>query len=110
MLSEFDFYQQRAYKTAIYPETMKVVYPTLGLAGEVGEIANKVKKIYRDNNGVISDEVRIAIGKELGDCLWYLGALATDLNLSLTTIALENLEKLYGRQERGTLSGSGDER
>ena len=101
-------YQKEAAKTAIYKD--KLVYPTLGLVGEAGEIANKVKKILRDNNGELSEEVRKNLIKELGDVMWYCAAVATDLNTTLGEICFVNIEKLKSRQERNQISGSGDNR
>jgi NTP pyrophosphatase (non-canonical NTP hydrolase) len=101
-------YQIAARKTAIYPEEAKVTYPALGLAGEVGEVCNKIKKVTRD--GLSIDDIRSDLFKELGDVLWYLSALAHDLDISLENLAEQNLEKLQTRQERGTLQGSGDNR
>jgi NTP pyrophosphatase (non-canonical NTP hydrolase) len=101
-------YQQRASETAIYQD--KVVYPTLGLAGEAGEIANKVKKILRDNAGEIQEDVRQNLISELGDVLWYLAALATDLKTELSEVANKNIEKLNSRKNRGVIGGSGDNR
>ncbi len=98
-------YQSAAAKTAIYNSTHSVLYPALGLAGEAGEVANKVKKMIRDNNFD-----RQGIAAELGDVMWYVAALSRDLNLDLHDIAFQNLEKLYGRKARGTLGGSGDKR
>jgi NTP pyrophosphatase (non-canonical NTP hydrolase) len=107
----FEEYQEKSRSTAIYPSIgSNIVYPTLGLVGEAGEIANKVKKIFRDDNGVITDERRTEIRKELGDVLWYLAQAATEFNLTLDQIAQENLERLASRAERGTLHGSGDNR
>jgi NTP pyrophosphatase (non-canonical NTP hydrolase) len=98
-------YQNAAAKTAVYKTAHQILYPALGLAGEAGEVANKVKKMLRDN-----DFDRDAIVAEVGDVLWYIAALSRDLNVSLQDIALGNIEKLYGRKERGTLQGSGDTR
>jgi NTP pyrophosphatase (non-canonical NTP hydrolase) len=98
-------YQDAASKTAIYSSTHQILYPALGLAGEAGEVANKVKKMIRDNNFD-----RNGIAAEIGDVLWYLAALSRDLNIDLHDIALENLKKLYDRKARGTLKGSGDNR
>jgi NTP pyrophosphatase (non-canonical NTP hydrolase) len=98
-------YQNAAAKTAVYKTAHQILYPALGLAGEAGEVANKVKKMLRDN-----DFDRDAIVAEVGDVLWYIAALSRDLNVSLQDIALGNIEKLYGRKERGTLQGSGDKR
>jgi NTP pyrophosphatase (non-canonical NTP hydrolase) len=101
----FDSYQVKAALTAIYPLTTAVLYPALGLAGEAGEVANKVKKIIRD--GTFD---RAGIAAEMGDCLWYLALLARDLNLDLSDIARENLNKLERRKAEGKLKGSGDDR
>jgi NTP pyrophosphatase (non-canonical NTP hydrolase) len=98
-------YQRQAATTAIYPASVQVLYPTLGLAGEAGEVANKVKKIVRD--GKLDKE---AIGSEIGDCLWYIAAICKDLGLKMEDVAQANLDKLRQRQEKGTLSGSGDAR
>ncbi len=107
----FKDYQTEAWKTAIHPNAGKnYVYPTLGLTGEAGEIANKIKKIERDHGGVVNDEVRKAVGDELGDLLWYAAALATELELDLESVAKGNLEKIASRQERGQLMGNGDVR
>src|SRR3989338_303197 len=107
----FDEYQKISRKTAIYPSVGKnFVYPTLGLAGESGEVAEKIKKIIRDENGVAGDEKKKDISKELGDVLWYVAQIASELDLSLYNIASDNIVKLQSRHERGKLSGSGDER
>lgn len=107
----FNKYQKKSRKTAIYPNKGKnYIYPTLGLVGEAGEIAEKIKKILRDDNGKLTDEKRKKILNELGDVLWYVAQLATELNFSLEKVARENLEKLSSRKKRGALKGSGDER
>lgn len=109
----FDEYQTQALTTAFYPGRGTLAglnYTTLGLSGEAGEIPNKVKKIFRDDNGVLTQERKEAIRAELGDVLWYAALLAEELNEDLSDIADENLLKLSGRQERGTLTGSGDNR
>lgn len=105
-----DEYQLIARETAIYPEEHKVMYPTLGLTGEAGEVADKVKKVIRDNEGQFSAEQRKEIAKELGDVLWYLASVAEDLGYELSLIASMNIEKLSSRKERGALHGSGDKR
>ena len=87
-----------------------LVYPTLGLAGESGEVAEKVKKVIRDKNGVVDKKTREEIKKELGDVLWYVSQLATELDLSLDEVAQQNLKKLNSRMKRGKLQGSGDNR
>lgn len=105
----FKQYQSFTATTAIYPNSGKnPEYPTLGLAGEAGEIANKVKKMQRDN--LSTHDLSEFISKEIGDVLWYCSQLATEFGLSLNNIAVENMEKLSDRQERGVLQGSGDNR
>jgi NTP pyrophosphatase (non-canonical NTP hydrolase) len=103
-------YQRRSRRTAEYPRDAWLVYPALGLAGEAGEVAEHAKKSVRDDGGRVTDERRAAMSKELGDVLWYVAQLASELGLELDTIAQENLDKLLSRQRRGVLSGSGDER
>lgn len=107
-------YQTKAAETAIYPQAgqgtpLAIAYVALGL-GEAGEVQGKVKKILRDDAGVLTDEKRIAIAKELGDVLWYVARLASEISMPLESIAEMNLGKLGLRLERGTLTGSGDER
>jgi NTP pyrophosphatase (non-canonical NTP hydrolase) len=107
----FEEYQKQARTTAIYPDLGKnFIYPTLGLVGEAGEIAEKIKKVLRDGNGEITDEKRGELNKELGDVLWYIANLSVELGISMEEIALNNLEKLKSRQERNQLHGSGDNR
>ncbi len=106
---EISYYQNRAWNYAVYPSPHhNPEYATLGLTGETGEIANKVKKLQRD--GINSDDIREDIAAELGDVLWYLSALATEFNLSLDVIAQMNLAKLESRRTRGVIGGSGDNR
>jgi len=109
-MSDFNSYQRNASSTAIYPEEHRILYPALGLAGEAGEVANKVKKLIRDGPDKRPDTWREDIASEIGDVLWYCAALATDLNLSLGTIAGQNEKKLAQRKQSGTLGGSGDTR
>lgn len=104
----FKEYQKRANATAIYDSKFSILYPTLGLTGEAGEVADKVKKIIRDGKSVVNERVEIA--KELGDVLWYLAAVARDIGVSLDDVAMMNIEKLESRKERGTLQGNGDNR
>lgn len=103
-------YQAKALETAIYSEKYRVVYPALGMCGEAGEVADKVKKIIRDDNCELNPEKKGEIAKEIGDVLWYCATLANDLGYSLEQIAEMNYAKLKSRQERGTLHGSGDNR
>jgi NTP pyrophosphatase (non-canonical NTP hydrolase) len=108
---DFAEYQSLSRRTATYPGAGDdLTYPALGLCGEAGEVAEKVKKTLRDDGGVLSDERREALARELGDVLWYLSQLATEADLDLEEIAEDNLEKLLSRQERGVLRGSGDDR
>lgn len=109
-MSDFNSYQRSASATAIYPDKHKILYPALGLAGEAGEVANKVKKIIRDGPDQMPDDWREQLASEIGDVLWYCAALATDLNLTLGMIAGQNEAKLRRRKESGTLGGSGDNR
>jgi NTP pyrophosphatase (non-canonical NTP hydrolase) len=110
-LYHFDLYQDKADETAIYPNKGdNLYYPALGLAGEAGEVCEKVKKIMRDKGGVLSEEDALEISKELGDVLWYLSALACEINVALSTVAEDNIDKLHSRKERGMLQGSGDNR
>ena len=110
MFVDFPKYQEKARETAIYPSEYSVLYPTLGLAGEAGEVAEKVKKIIRDKGGEFTPDDRMAIRKELGDVLWYVAQICSDLDIKMESVAVANLEKLRVRQEKGTLSGSGDDR
>jgi NTP pyrophosphatase (non-canonical NTP hydrolase) len=107
---EFSEYQRFSRRTAEYPREAWLTYPALGLAGEAGEVAEHAKKAIRDDAGMVTDERRSAMAKELGDVLWYVSQLASELGLELDQIARANLEKLFSRQRRGVLSGSGDER
>jgi len=106
----FNVYQRAAYGIRSYPSDAGISYPALGLTGEGGEVANQVKKIYRDDGGIVTPERKAAILKELGDVLWYLADLATWLGTDLSTIAFANLDKLYSRKGRGALKGDGDNR
>lgn len=107
----FNEYQKLARQTAIYVGAGKnFVYPSLGLCGETGEVAEKIKKIIRDENSVISEASRRDLEKELGDVLWYVANLAFELGLDLEDIAQKNVSKLKSRKDRGVLHGSGDDR
>jgi len=111
MVMNFDEYQKGSKKTAIYPKKNKYIYTTLGLLGEAGEIAEKMKRIYRgEDDGKITEQRKQAIAKEIGDLLWYLNQLATELNLSVNDIAEDNLKKLFSRKRRGKIKGDGDNR
>jgi NTP pyrophosphatase (non-canonical NTP hydrolase) len=107
---QFNEYQDKATKFACYGDKLKVVYPTIGLTGEAGEVAEKVKKVLRDSNGVFTKEHVQAIEKELGDVLWYVQQMCSDLGLKMGDVANKNIEKLSDRKERDKLQGSGDDR
>jgi NTP pyrophosphatase (non-canonical NTP hydrolase) len=103
-------YQRLSRRTAEYPREAWLAYPALGLAGEAGEVAEHAKKAIRDDGGSVGEERKAAMSKELGDVLWYVAQLATELGLDLNEVAEQNLEKLLSRQRRGVLSGDGDDR
>lgn len=110
-MSDLGSYQKTSRSTwKLVPTDHPIVYPTLGLANEAGEVAGKIKKIFRDNGGVIGDAERESLKGELGDVLWYLAQICTELDLTLEEVAEANLEKLRSRQQRGTLQGDGDVR
>ncbi len=108
----FKEYEDFARTTAIYPRDKKIIYPAFGLAGEVGEIMEKFKKIMRGGGELdsIEEEKLQDLKKEIGDVLWYLSALSNDLGFTLEEVAEKNLEKLKSRQERGVVHGNGDNR
>lgn len=103
-------YQQIALETAVYPEEYSIVYPALGMAGEAGEVADKVKKVIRDNNADFSPIKCEEIAMEIGDVMWYCAVLADRIGYRLDTIARMNNRKLKSRQLRGKLGGNGDNR
>jgi NTP pyrophosphatase (non-canonical NTP hydrolase) len=108
---DFNDYQSKSRRTAGYPTIgHPVIYPTLGLINEAGEVAGKIKKVFRDKGGEISEETREALKAELGDVLWYVAQVATELDLSMDEIAEYNIAKLYDRLERGKIRGDGDNR
>lgn len=109
---DFDEYQTIAYSTAIYPKAdgLPLAYPALGLVGEAGEVAEKVKKLARDHKGILSYEYRDEIIRELGDVLWYISAIANDMGVPLSTVVEANIRKLADRRRRSTLQGEGDAR
>jgi NTP pyrophosphatase (non-canonical NTP hydrolase) len=107
----FTDYQNKARGTAKYPIIgHRVIYPTLGLTNEAGEVAGKIKKIFRDKDGIIGEGDKEALKAELGDVLWYIAQVATELDLSLDEIAEHNINKLLDRQARGKIQGDGDNR
>jgi len=107
----FNDYQTKSRVTAKYPAIgHAVIYPTLGLVNEAGEVAGKIKKIFRDKQGVIGEAEREALKAELGDVLWYIAQVATELDLPLDEIAEANITKLLDRQSRGKIQGDGDNR
>ena len=107
---ELSEYQRLSRRTAEYPREAWLAYPALGLAGEAGEVAEHAKKAIRDDDGAVTEERRTAMAKELGDVLWYVAQLASELGLDSARSPRANLDKLLSRQRRGVLSGSGDDR
>lgn len=111
-MSEFNEYQNFVNDMKVYPEEMRIIYPTLGLVGEAGEISEKVKKWIRDEdyaNGMYIGR-REALLDELGDPLWYIAAIASDMGFTLQDVVNANVRKLASRKDRGVLHGSGDNR
>ena len=100
-----DLYENLAGQTAIFPKEKALEYLALGMTSDAGEVAGKVKKLIRDGEGD-----KVAIASEIGDVLWYCAMMAKEVGVPLNTIMQENLKKLHGRKERGTLQGSGDTR
>lgn len=108
---DFNEYQKKAWETAIYPNKgNNIYYPALGIGGESGEVLEKIKKILRDENLKITEEKIEEIKKEIGDLLWYLAALSTELKINLNEIAEKNILKLNSRKERNKIHDSGDNR
>jgi NTP pyrophosphatase (non-canonical NTP hydrolase) len=107
----FNEYQRQAFTTAVYPgKGSNIIYTILGLCGEAGEVAEKIKKVLRDKGGVIDEETKEAIVKELGDVLWYVSATCGELNVEMEDVAKKNIAKLAARKAKGMLQGSGDNR
>lgn len=107
----FDEYQVAAGVTAVYPNRGEnLMYPALGLCGESGEVAEVVKKMFRDDNGILTDERRTRLAGELGDVLWYIAALCHESGLNMADVARANIEKLARRRAEQKLHGSGSER
>ena len=103
-------YQNEALKTKIYKTSMNIIYPTLKLNGEAGEVAEKVGKCMRDNNGIFTDEIKLAIAYEIGDVIWYCSALSNDIGFTLDEICKLNIEKLQKRKAENKIHGEGDNR
>jgi NTP pyrophosphatase (non-canonical NTP hydrolase) len=109
--SDFNDYQKKCKKTAVYPKVGKnFVYPVLGLMGEAGEVSEKIKKLFRDHGGKLTEEYKLEIAKELGDVLWYLAQLSTELGLKFSDVVEMNIQKLASRKVRGSIHGDGDNR
>ena len=110
----FDEYQEKAMETNFSNELPDdcnpLLYYSLKLCGEAGEIAEKIGKLFRDRKGVYDQAFIDDIEKELGDCFWYQGAIAKHFGVLLSSVATTNIAKLKSRQERGVLGGSGDNR
>jgi NTP pyrophosphatase (non-canonical NTP hydrolase) len=111
----FEVYQEQSKKTAVYSKSdgnlnYPLTYPALGLLSEAGEVAGKIKKVIRDNGGIIDEAKKADIAAELGDVLWYVSQISTELGVSLADVAQSNLDKLLSRMDRGVILGSGDNR
>lgn len=108
----FNDYQKKALTTVISEgnEFNDLLHWVLGINGEAGEVAEKVKKIIRDKGGKVSDDDKQELGKEIGDVLWYLAVFAHHLGIEFDDIATDNLKKLADRKSRGVLGGAGDNR
>ncbi len=108
----FEEYQNFTKETAIYPKEngLNLIYTTLGLASEAGEVTDKMKKVIRDKGGIIDAGMKKELAKEIGDALWYVSQLSAELGLTLDDVASANIEKLKSRQQRGKLNGDGDNR
>lgn len=110
-VGNFDEYQKFCKSTAMYPKIGKnFVYPLIGLQGEVGEVSEKIKKLFCDDKGKLTNEKKAEIVKELGDVMWYIAQLSTEFNVKFSEVIKGNIEKLSSRQKRGRLHGSGDNR
>lgn len=108
---QFKEYQKIAMQERMYGSGIGVVYPALGLAGEAGEVVDKIKKVVRDYEGDFTLREHVMdISKELGDVLWYLTAIAVDLGMDLDLIAQMNIDKIVSRRQRGVIGGNGDNR
>ncbi len=106
-MNTFKEYQEFAMLSKVYPEKNAIIYPTLGMMGEAGEVSEKVKKWMR---GDYTDLDKEGLIKEVGDVLWYITSLADDLGYTLEDVAVANVEKLRSRRERGVVKGNGDDR
>jgi len=111
-MTSINEYQLQAHKNSLNASIHgdKLLYAAIGIGDEAGEVLGKFKKLHRDKKGVIDQEFKDALVKELGDVLWYIAELCTHLDIPLSRVAALNLEKCKGRKERGTLHGSGDNR
>lgn len=111
-MKQFDEYQKLASETSM--ETViggsPIIYPILGLTNEAGEVAGKLKKLFRDKQGIIDDAFLENLKSELGDCLWYISETCTRAGISLNEVAELNIQKLQDRKQRGMIQGSGDKR
>lgn len=108
---DFKEYQKKSVETVVdLGERDNLIHFTFGLAGEVGEVTERIKKVHRDKDFKFDEDDYKYLEKEIGDILWYVSQLATALNLSLEEIAVKNTDKLQSRKKRGKLQGSGDNR
>ena len=103
-------YQKESIKTRDYGKGEPIIYPALKLNGEAGEVAEKVGKALRDNDGVFTDEIKLGIAREIGDVLWYCAALSDEIGYTLDEICQLNIEKVQKRREENKIHGEGDNR
>jgi NTP pyrophosphatase (non-canonical NTP hydrolase) len=109
---DMDEYQKLAARTGAVPDgTVLQLYDLgLGIAGEAGEVAEKLKKSIRDDGAQITDERKESLKKEIGDVLWYLSQLSRALGFLFSEVAQVNIDKLWERHQKGLIRGSGDNR
>lgn len=108
---DFDKYQKWCTKTAVYPKIGKsFIYPLIGLQGEVGEVSEKFKKLFRDDKGKLTSEKKMEIAKELGDVMWYVSQICTEIEIKFSDVIKANVEKLDSRKKRNKIHGDGDNR
>lgn len=108
---DFDDYQKKSTHSIVLPELIyDLKYLGLALAGETGEVAEKIKKLFRDAGGKLDESKKTDLIKEMGDILWYLARMADSLKIPLSQVAEMNLEKIKSRVDRQKIHGSGDNR
>lgn len=110
-MNTLELYEKFMKTSKFYPQDkLPITYPVLGLNGEAGEAAEKVKKCWRDNNGIFTDDIKKSILKELADTLWYIWAAADDMGYTLEDVMKTSIEKVDNRKKTNTIHGNGDDR